>query len=351
MRKIISLICFLLPAVTFAAEAQLRDTAPEQHVVVKGDTLWDIANRFFSDPWQWPQIWGMNKDTIQDPHWIYPGDVVRLDRRSGSLRVDAEQSAGSTIKLSPHIHSSQGQRLAIPAVPRGDIAPFLKYPLVIGENDLVNAPLLVATLDRRVVVGDDDIVYVQGLNEAQGTRWQIYRPGKALVDPDTKQVLGYEAIYLGEAQVEQFGAPSTVRIVHAAQEIKKGDRLVAKTAAQSDNFIPRAPSAQLVSQIISIHGGAELAGQHSVITLNKGALDGLEAGHVLALTRHGEALHNDDQALCETGDVACKKGQDIALPDQHYGLAFIFRTFERVAYALVMETRFPVELLDTAQTP
>jgi len=276
---------------------------------------------------------------------------VRLDRRSGSLRVDAEQSAGSTIKLSPHIHSSQGQRLAIPAVPRGDIAPFLKYPLVIGENDLVNAPLLVATLDRRVVVGDDDIVYVQGLNEAQGTRWQIYRPGKALVDPDTKQVLGYEAIYLGEAQVEQFGAPSTVRIVHAAQEIKKGDRLVAKTAAQSDNFIPRAPSAKLVSQIISIHGGAELAGQHSVITLNKGARDGLETGHVLALTRHGEALHNDDQALCETGDVACKKGQDIALPDQHYGLAFIFRTFERVAYALVMETRFPVELLDTAQTP
>lgn len=351
MRKIISLICFLLPAVTFAADAQIRDNAPEQHIVTQGDTLWGIAHRFFNDPWQWPQIWGLNQDTIKDPHWIYPGDVVRLDRQHGKLDVDTARGTGGIVKLTPQVRSSPGRSLAIPAVPRGDIAPFLKYPLVVNEGDLAHAPLLVATLDERVVVGDDDIVYVQGLDRAQGIHWQLYRPGKALIDPDSGQVLGHEAIFLGEVQVEQFGNPSTVRIVHATQEIKKGDRLIARAAAQSDNFIPRAPGSRLSSKVISVHGGAELAGQHSVITLNKGQRDGLEVGHVLTLTRHGGTLRNDDQALCEAGDAACKKGQSVTLPDQHYGLIFVFRTFERVAYALVMETRMPVELLDNALTP
>jgi hypothetical protein len=350
MRKIISLICLLLPTLACAGETHLRSNAPEQYVVVRGDTLWDIAARFFSDPWQWQQIWGMNRDTICDPHWIYPGDIVHLDRRNGTLHVSA-QPAGSTIKLSPHVHTQPGQTQAIPPVPLGDIAPFLKRPLVVGENELAGAPVLVATLDRRVVLGDNDTAFFRAVPTDQGSSWQLYRPGKALTDPDTHELLGHEAVYLGEARVEQFGDPSSVRITRAVQEVRKGDRMIASRDVPVHELVPHAPVTSIGAKVISIHGESPMAGQHAVITLNKGARDGIESGHVLALSRQGEVVHNDDSSLCGKRDAACDAGRDVSLPERRYGLILVFRTFERVSYALVMQTQFQVERLDLAKTP
>jgi nucleoid-associated protein YgaU len=337
---IVSLICFLLPVLAFADAPEIRDNAPDRHVVVKGDTLWDISAQFFKDPWKWPQIWDTNKDTIKNPHWIYPGDVIILDRTTGTLHIgrggegEMAPSGLNVVKLSPKINIQKSEHDAIPSIPYSVIAPLLSQPLVVGEADLANAPTLVGTYEQRVILGSGDIAYATGLPEDKGLLWEVYRPGKMLIDPDTQEVLGQEVIYLGEATVEKFGNVSTLQITKAVQEINKGDRLVLPSGETPSNFLPRAPESQIAARVISIYGGVSQAGQNAIVTLNKGRRDGLENGHVLALYRKGEIV--DD---------------DLTLPNTRYGLLFVFRTFDKVAYALVMQTRLPVELLDRAQTP
>ncbi|MBI3903908.1 MAG: LysM peptidoglycan-binding domain-containing protein [Nitrosomonadales bacterium] len=344
-RFIISLICCLLPALALADVSEIQDGAPDRYTVVKGDTLWDISAKFLKSPWKWPQIWGMNKDTIQDPHWIYPGDVIVLDRTTGTLRVDRgsvastshTEGSGITVKLSPSVQAQNSSHNAIPVIPVEDIAPFLSRPMVIEEKELSGSSLLVGTYEQRVILGSDDIAYVKGLPEDKGLLWQIYRPGKALIDPDTKEVLGHEATYLGDARVEKFADISTLRITRAVQEINKGDRLTPVTGELTSDYVPHAPEKQVSARVISIYDGVSEAGQNAIVTINKGRRDGIENGHVLALYRKGEVLNENRKT--------------ITLPDTRYGLLFIFRTFDKVAYALVMHTQLPVELLDRAQTP
>jgi len=338
---IISLICCLLPVFALAATPEIRDNAPDRHVVVKGDTLWDISATFFKDPWKWPQIWGMNKDTIKDPHWIYPGDVIVLDRTTGTLRV-GEGSATATsgtaaIRLSPKLRGEGSEHGAIPSIPVADIAPFLSQPLVIEKDGLSGAPIIVGAYEQHVVLGNGDVAYVKGLTEDKGTHWQIYRTGKTLLDPDSKEVLGYEAIYLGDADVEKFADISTIRITRGIMEITKGDRLVQSPGVFANNYVPHAPEKQISAHVISIYGngdGLSHAGRNTIITIDKGLRDGVEDGHVLALYQKGEIV-----------------SKDLTLPDVRYGLLFVFRTFDKVSYALVMQTSLPVELLDRAQTP
>jgi LysM domain len=335
---IISLICCLLPAFAIAATPEIRNNAPDRHIVVKGDTLWGISAMFFKDPWKWPQIWGINKDLIKDPHWIYPGQVIVLDRRTGTLRIgEAPPVPTNVVKLSPQVRIEASSHEAIPSIPSADIAPFLSRPLVIEKNEMAGAPRIVATYEDHVIIGTNDVAYVKNLPEDKGLNWQVYRPGKKLVDPDTHELLGYEATYLGEARVEQFGNVSTLKITKAVEEINKGDRLVRAVAAQANNYIPRAPDSAISARIISIYGGVSEAGQNAIVTINKGRRDGVENGHVLALYHKGEVI--EDQ------------GKPLALPDVRYGLLFIFRTFDKVSYGLVMQTHLPVELLDVAQTP
>ncbi len=346
MRKIISLICFLLPILAFAAQPdtrpELRSDAPDRHVVVKGDTLWDISGKFFKDPWKWPYIWGMNKDSIKDPHWIYPGDVIVLDRASGTLRIGEPGAAitGSSdgvIKLSPKARAGHSTHDAIPSIPASAIEPFLSQPLAIEEGALKDAPTLIGAREGRVILSAHDIGFVKGLSQDKGSKWQIYRPGKTFTDPETDEALGIEAIYLGNAEVTAFADVSTVAITKSVQEINQGDRLVAPSGAAANTYLPRAPGGNISTRVISVYGGVSQAGQNTVITLNKGARDGLESGHVLALYRKGEDVKNE--------------GEKFTLPDERYGLVFVFRVFDKVSYALVMQTRLPVQLLDRAQTP
>ncbi|MDO8350488.1 MAG: LysM peptidoglycan-binding domain-containing protein [Gallionella sp.] len=342
MRKIISLICFLLPVLAFAgqpeATPQIRNDAPDQYIVVKGDTLWDISGKFFSDPWRWPYIWGMNKNTIKDPHWIYPGERIVLDRANGTLSIGGTVSNRSdTIKLSPQIRSVPGMQDAIPSIPSSAIEPFLSQPLVVTDEVLAGAPVLVGLHEGRVILGSGDIAYAKGLTGEQGNKWQVYRPGKTFIDPDTREILGYEAIYLGEIEVRELADISTVVVTHSKQEIKLGDRLVAPSASESRNYLPRAPESRIKASVISIYGGVSQAGQNTVITLNKGERDGLQSGHVLAMYRKGRIVQHE--------------GKDLAMPDERYGYLFVFRVFEKVSYALVMQTRLPAQLMDHALTP
>ncbi len=346
MRKIISLICFLLPVLACADQLQIRPDAPDRHVVVKGDTLWDISGKFFADPWKWPHIWGLNKDTIKDPHWIYPGDLVFLDRSSGTLRIgqmgadearDRAGDASGIVRLSPKVREGLSIHDAIPSIPAAAIAPFLSRPLVLEEDALKDAPALIGAREGRVILGEGDICFARGLTPDLGNQWQIYRPGKKFIDPDSGEVLGVEAVYLGNAEVTNFAEISTVSITHSVQETHRGDRLVASSTDTAMTYLPRAPESNISARVISVYGGVSQAGQNTAITLNKGTRDGVEIGHVLALYHKGEEVKSE--------------GESYTLPDERYGLVFVFRVFEKVSYALVMQTKLPVQLLDRAQTP
>jgi hypothetical protein len=354
MRKIISLICLLLPILANADEVQIREDAPDRHIVVKGDTLWDISAKFFKDPWKWPEIWALNKQDIKDPHWIYPGNVVYLDRRSGTLSTNppsgdttsaATQNsdvapANDTEKFSPKVRVVGQNSEAIPAIPLNIISSFLSRPLVVEGEELESAPKLVGTYEQRTLLSANDIAYAKDLPSDKGAQWQIYRPSVTFVDPDTDEELGQEVLYLGDATAEKFGDPSTMRITKSVLEINKGDYFAQAASGYSANFLPHAPSTNINAKIISIYGGVEQAGQRAVITLNKGQRDGIEVGHVLGVYQKGEVIKTKGWFT-----------PNVVLPDMRYGLVMVFRVFNKVSYALVMETKLPVQLLDRASTP
>jgi len=347
MRKIISLICILLPILTYADELVIRESAPDRYVVVKGDTLWDISNKFFKDPWKWPQIWGLNKETIKDPHWIYPGNVIYLDPNTKTLRfgeppevalvTDIPPADSRIQKLSPKIRVVHGDRDAISSIPASIISAFLAKPLVIETEKMEGAPTLIGSIENRTLLSFGDTAFATGIPGDKGPLWQLYRPGKAFIDPDTNETLGYEAIYLGDARIQKYDEITTLKITNSVLEIQKGDNFIQSAVGLSSSYIPRSPSSKIRAKVLSIYGGMDQGGQNAIVTLNKGQRDGLENGHVLALYKESETSKH--------------KGKTYTLPALRYGLIFVFRTFDKVSYALVMQVQRTVQLMDSVETP
>lgn len=344
MRRIISalLLCF---STTWALAQgvrplELAPDAPDRHIVVPGDTLWGISAKFLKDPYRWPEIWRLNDDQIRNPHRIYPGQVVILDR-SGA---DPQLKLGTLIKAEPRIYSASDKE-AIPAIPQQVIEPFLTQPLVIEQGALAAGPRVVATQENRVNVGAGNKIYVKGIGKPAAKFWQLYRPGPALKDPDNGEVLGHEAIYLGSARMARESGgeeATTLDVVSSKLEIGRGDSLIPAARPEIASYVPRAPRTDIKGRIINIHGGVGEAGKYSIITVSRGKNNGLEPGHVLAIYRTGETVTNRFED---------SKPESIRLPDERYGLLFIFRVFDRVSYALVMESSRPVVPGDVVQTP
>jgi hypothetical protein len=333
-----------------ADELQLAENAPSSYIVVKVDTLWGISGRFLKKPWRWPEIWNMNKAQVKDPHWIYPGEVISLDYVNGKPRLSIGKQAGrgSKEKLSPHIRESTLDKEAIPSIPPSVIGPFLSRHLVIEENGMATAPVIVAAENERVITGTGSKTYVEGIGDNQATLWQIYRPGSALKDPDNGEILGYEATYLGEARVTRSGNPTTMTIVKSKEEINKGDRLVPATNAAYPSYSPHAPDKVIKGRVMSAPGGVDEIGQNAIVTISKGTRDGLEIGHVLAAYRLGATVKapEDNESKDWFG-----RARTIKLPDEYNGLIFIFRTFEKVSYGLVVQSVSSLHVGDVVQTP
>ena len=329
------------------APAGLQENAPDRYVVVKGDTLWGIASKFLKDPWRWPEMWKLNEQEIKNPHLLFPGDVIVLERSGDKAELHIEM--GETVKLEPRIRVEDTGRRAIPSIPPSVIEPFLTRPLVIEPDGLENAPRIIAAQADRVFLGSGDVAYVSGIKDAKAdSLWQIYRPGKPLVDPETQKTLGYEAIFLGDGRVTRAGDPATIRIFAARQEIGAGDRLVAAGPLTLTSYVPHAPAQQIHGRIIATTGGLRETGPQNVVTLNKGKDDGLESGHVLALLRLGRTVSKTtpSKKWFRSDQVEATK-----LPDERYGLVFVFRTFDHVSFALVMSASRPVLLDDVVTTP
>jgi hypothetical protein len=357
---------------------ELTDNPPDRYVVVKGDTLWGISKRYLKSPWRWPDLWGMNKDEVKNPHRIYPGNVLILDLSGATPRLRMEgdgpggvvaaargTGVGSTVKLTPKVRSEQIDAAPIPSIPSTAIDPFLNRPLIIDADQFKDAPRIVASQENRVVMGAGDTAFVKGLNADSPLVWQVYRASKPLVDPGTKEVLGYEVIYLGDARVREFGEITNMRILRARQEITVGDRLVLAPPSDVLAYVPHPASADVSGTVISAPETViSEIGQQRVIVLNRGAREGVEVGNVFALYRAGKTISPRALPRSSSNEVHRSRvetvhsefdpknqNEAVTLPDERYGLVFVFRVFEKVSYALVVSASRPVNLLDIARTP
>ena len=334
--------------------SELAPNAPDSHSVKRGDTLWDISKLFLRSPWRWPELWGMNLDQIRNPHLIYPGQVLVLEKINGRARLRVAQGGpDGTIKLSPRIRSEALGDSGIPSVPLHLIAPFLNEGVVFSADELARAPRVVAAPEGRVMMGRGDKAYVLGALDGRRD-WRVFRQAVPLRDPTTKEILGYEARFLGTAEYTREGGstatvdgkgnlavPATFELLSVKEEVGVGDRLAPLPTRDFSNFVPHAPSKPLSGQIIAVYGESLIAGQNQVVSINRGAQDGVERGHVLAVLRDGVQLTD------RTGD----KPAQIKLPDERHGLMFVFRVFDRVSYGLVLQVQQPVSAGDRFSQP
>lgn len=348
----------LLAGVAYAQPIPLAPGVPDRYTVVKGDTLWGIAAKFLRDPWRWPDIWRLNREQIKNPHWIYPGDVVVLERGGpgGTPRLVVERA---TVRLSPTVRSTAISAQALPSIPPGDIEPFLSRPLVTGPDGLPNAAEIVAGRGERVLRGEGDVMYAAGIDPAAGDSWYIYRPGKVLTSwTNPGDVLGQEQRFLGTAKVERFTEVSPIRITAARQEILVGDKLIPAIPEEVVNYAPHPPERAVSGNIIDLAQSAAEAGRGWLVTLDQGAADGIDVGTVLAVTRPVTGVLDPrppnganfvDISIDQTRTMQPDRYLNIA--DERIGLVFVYRVFPRVSFGMLLNTTESVRVGDSVTKP
>jgi len=332
-------------------EIRVRASYPKQYTVKKGDTLWDISGLFLRDPWYWPEIWQGNSQ-IQNPHLIFPGDVLTLVYVNGQpqMRVNdaqhqaiAAQHQGRVKKLSPRIRTSSLEA-SIPNIPGDAIRQFLTQPRVVTKEQLEAAPHIVASEGQHLILGTGSRVYVRGEIDKERVRYSIFNPGDELRDPTTNELLGYEAKYSGGLHITEYGEPASADITYAEREILIGDRLLPEDKSKHINlYFPHVTEKDFDdAQIISLYDALFGVAQYQIVVINKGIRDGIEIGHVFSTFTQGETVRDKHDS---------RRSEKVKLPNERSGLIMVFKTFERVSYALTMESERVIHKNDVIRKP
>jgi len=355
--------------------ADLAPNAPDSYVVKSGDTLWSISGLFLKSPWRWPELWGMNLQDIRNPHRIYPGQQLFLDKSNGRAVLRTRQASANdgppteTIRVSPRTRSQSAGDTSIPTLASNIIEPFLAEPLIVDAVTFAGAPRIVAAQEGRVLLSRGDRAYARGvladgtgkpLSDARGEPldYRVFRNATPLKDPVSGAILGYEAQFVGKAElvrgesIQQVTAkdgkvtseivPATIDIIATKEEMRTGDRLVAEPARSSQSYAPHAPATPISGQIVSVYGSAvTYAAENQVVVVNRGTKDGLENGHVMAILKDGQVLQ----------DRTDSSRTRIKLPNERNGLMMVFRTFDQLSYALVLQITDGVKVGDRFTNP
>ncbi len=337
-RTIMGLLVPLFFSVNIWADIiKINPNHPNQYTVVKGDTLWDISGRFLENPWQWPQVW-KNNPQIKNPHLIYPDDTVYFAMVDGKPQLSFSKNGD----LRPRIRETSLDQ-AIKVIPTDAIIQFLTSPKVVNKNELEQSPYVIGFSGEHIIAGAGDKIYVRSILNPQSLGYTIYRAGEAYVSPDTQEILGYEAKYIADATIKRSGDPATLIISKSDSEIRRGDRLMVSSEGElALNYFPRQPQHSISGKIISVMDGVDQIGQHNIVVLDKGIVDGLEPGHTLDIYKTGRIVNDRFSNL---------KDDTVKLPDEIAGILMVFRTFNRVSYALVIEASQAIHVLDKVQTP
>ncbi len=393
---LVLLACALALTSAAAATIALNPKHPDSYVVVKGDTLWDIAGRFLREPWRWPEVWKGNPQ-IKNPDLIYPGDVITLSYRDGVPELSLERGhndalpdtssgnrnsapelspgrgdrRGATVRLSPQVRSEPLEQ-AIPTIPPDAIQQFLTQTRPVALEEMENAPYVVASADEHLISGAGSKIYARAINgqagadarakskvvatqdtppaAAPGTRFGIFRLGDPYYNSSSrternnkKDLIGYEGIYVGEALLDSLGDPSTLLVTSARREVLIGDRLLhLEDRTVNQNFMPHPPNKPMEGRIVSVVDGVTRVGQYQVVALNLGNQEGVEVGHVFAVYQQGDTVRDS---------VSPGRNDTVQLPDERAGIVMVFRSFERMSYALVMQATGSLRLYDVVRNP
>lgn len=327
---------------------------PETYIVQEGDTLWDISTVFLRDPWFWPEIWFKNPQ-VEDPHLIYPGDTLAIIYIGGERRVQilnrgedgsvvSQTSQGLRIvKVNPRVRS-QPIDATIASIPIDALRHLLERPIVIDLDTLRKSAYVLSSLDDHLINSISDKLYVRKLDMSNGNgRYQIYRPDRPLFDPITDELLGYQALYVGESKLLLRGDPASIRVTNSEREILRDDRVMPMDNTNFErDFIPRPPETDVSGEIVALLDAISQTGIYQTIAINLGQRDGLESGNILRIRRTGNDIPDPAEE-----DPRFR----VKLPDEQVGMAMVIRSFEKMSYALIMEADFPVTANDYVESP
>ena len=331
----------------------LTPDAPEQYVVKPGDTLWDISKVYLRDPWYWPEIWYVNPQ-VANPHLIYPGDVLRLVYVDGQPRLTIAQRAEGGMggkRLSPQVRREPLSR-AITAIPYDVIASFTGRPTLLDKDQVNNAPYVVAMRDDHLIAAAGYEVYANGIPDAAAeSRYSIIHVDGKLRDPDTNDVLGYSGTYVGSGPIANVGSPAKLILADSSREALQGDKLFPESVEPGVDFVPHAPPADTDAKVMAVRD-MTVMGQYQIVALNRGSKAGLEPGHVLAINQRGATVRD----RYSKGGLSANAGaalfaRKVELPAERAGIAMVYKTFDDMSFALIMEATHEIRTGDLAQNP
>ena len=332
-------------------EIRVKASHPIQYTVKKGDTLWGLSSLFLQDPWYWPEIWQKNQQ-IQNPHLIFPGDVLTLVYVNGQPQILVNEAQHKAVlqdsgdlpvkKLSPGIRTKALQA-SIPSIPGDAIRQFLSNPRVVTREQLDNAPRIIGSDEKHLILGHGDRVYIRGEIDKERVRFSVFRPGVELRDPDSNDLLGYEAKYSGNVHITNYDDPASGDLTYTEREVLIGDRLLPEDKSKLENlFFPHIPDKDVDAQIISLYDALFGVAQYQIVVINKGERDGMEVGHLLATFTLGEFVRDRFDR---------HRSEPVKLPNERSGLVMLFKTFDRVSYGLTLESKRVIHKNDMVHTP
>jgi LysM repeat protein len=330
----------------------LNPNAPKSYTVKRGDTLWGIASTFLRDPWLWPEVWYINPQ-VANPHLIYPGDTLALAfGRDGKPIIRLEQ--GGAARLDPRLRSSPLDG-AIPTIPYSAISAFLSRPSVLTNEQIREAPHVVAFRDEHVVAGTGHEVYIADLKATPNSRYSVVHVGDELRDPDDNKVVGYQGIYTATALVSQPGSPTKALLIDTSRETVQGDKVLTADLDVPLNFMLRAPRNDVHGRIISVIDGTQDIGQYQIVVINRGKRHGIDAGHVLAVDSAGKVVRDvygkQPGYARYLGGAGTSFAPKVKLPDERAGTLLVFKSFDRISYALVVGAANIIRVQDVVHNP
>ncbi|HEY1900026.1 MAG TPA: LysM peptidoglycan-binding domain-containing protein [Steroidobacteraceae bacterium] len=328
----------------------IKPTAPTEYTVKRGDTLWGIANVFLKNPWQWPEIWYVNPK-IQNPHLIYPGDVLVLAySREGRPQISIEQQGA--LRLNPALRSSPLDD-AIPAIPYAAIAAFLSRPALLSRQEIKDAPYVLGFPDEHQAAGDDQVVYMRGLaNAPVGARYSVIHIGDPIVNPENGKTLGYEGIYASTAILQRPASVARTVLVDAARETLRGDCLLPDTSTTPLTFTPRAPSQPVRGQIVAVVDGETMIGQYQIVAINRGSRQGVGPGTVLAIDEAGDVVPDrGPDSYSDTDRNLLGLTRTVTLPSERAGTLLVFKSYDDMSYGLIVGASTPMRVADVVRNP
>jgi hypothetical protein len=330
----------------------LNPNAPKSYTVKRGDTLWGIASTFLRDPWLWPEVWYINPQ-VANPHLIYPGDTLALAfGRDGKPIIRLEQ--GGAARLDPRLRSSPLDG-AIPTIPYSAISAFLSRPSILTDEQVRNAPHVVAFKDEHVIAGTGHEVYIADLKATPNSRFSVVHVGDPLRDPDDNKVVGYQGIYTATALVSQPGDPTKALLIDTNRETLQGDKVLAADLEVPLNFMLRAPRNDVHGRIISVIDGTRDIGQYQIVVINRGKRHGIDAGHVLAVDTAGQVVRDvygkQPGYARFLGGAGTQFAPKVKLPDERAGTLLIFKSYDRVSYGLVIGAANVIHIQDVVHNP